>query len=173
MTRIRPAKATEAPALEALQRRSSDVWEEYRADLAAHPDAIELPQSFVDNDWVRVAVGDDDDTPIGFSVVIPTDGPAHELDGLFVEPSHMSGGVGRALIEEAAARAASEGAECLEVTAGPAQGFYEKLGFELIGSAQTRFGGTTPPRPARLSGSHLRGCSDFLRRFFTGPTSLS
>jgi GNAT superfamily N-acetyltransferase len=139
MTMIRPAKATEAPALEALQRRSSDVWEEYREDLAAHPDAIELPQSFVDNDWVRVAVADDD-TPVGFSVVIPTDGPAHELDGLFVEPGHMYGGVGRALIEHAAARAARAGAESLEVTAGPAQGFYEKVGFELIGSAQTRFG---------------------------------
>ena len=46
---------------------------------------------------VRVAV-DDTDTPIGFSVVIPTDGQVHELDGLFVEPEHMLGGVRRALV---------------------------------------------------------------------------
>jgi GNAT superfamily N-acetyltransferase len=88
---------------------------------------------------VRVAVGDDG-TPIGFSVVIPTDEHVRELDGLFVEPDHMRAGVGRALVEDAAARAAAASAACLEVTAGPAQGFYEKVGFQLIGTAETRFG---------------------------------
>ena len=136
---IRDARSTEAPALEALQRRSSDVWEDYREQLAAHPNAIEVPQSFIDNGWTRVAVADDD-TPIGFSVVIHGDGPAHELDGLFVEPAHMHGGIGRALVEDAASLASREGAKALEVTAGPAQGFYEKVGFRLIGAAQTRFG---------------------------------
>ena len=75
--------------LEALQRRSSDVWEAYREQLAANPDAIELPQAFIDSGWVR---------------------------------------------------ASGQGAEALEVTAGPAQGFYERVGFTLIGAAQTRFG---------------------------------
>jgi GNAT superfamily N-acetyltransferase len=125
--------------LEALQRRSADVWEEYRVQLAANPDAIELPQSFIDNGWVRVAV-DDDGAPIGFSVVIPEQRRAHELDGLFVEPAHMSCGVGRTLVEDAVACASHHGAECLEVTAGPAQGFYERVGFDLIDTAQTRFG---------------------------------
>jgi GNAT superfamily N-acetyltransferase len=136
---IRNATAGEAASLEALQRRSSDVWEAYREQLAAHPDAIELPQSYIDNGWVRVAV-DDRDTPIGFSVVIPGGGLSHELDGLFVEPAHMRGGVGRALVEDAAARASGGGAACLEVIAGPAQGFYERVGFGLIGTADTRFG---------------------------------
>jgi GNAT superfamily N-acetyltransferase len=139
VVRIRQATVTEAPVLEALQRRSSNVWEAYREQLAANPDAIELPKSFIENAWVRVAVGDDE-TPIGFSVVIPTDRQVHELDGLFVEPGHMLCGVGRALVEDAAARASGEGAQCLEVTAGPAQEFYERVGFELIGAAQTRFG---------------------------------
>jgi GNAT superfamily N-acetyltransferase len=139
MPRIRDAMATEAPALEALQRRSSDVWEEYREQLAAHPDAIELPQAFVDTGCVRVAV-DVEDTPVGFSVVVSTGGPVHELDGLFVDPDQMASGVGRALVEDAASRASSQGAEALEVTAGPAQGFYERVGFRLIGTAQTRFG---------------------------------
>ena len=136
--RIRDAKEREASVLEALQRRSSDVWEQYREQLAAHPDAIELPQAFIDNGSVRVAA-DDDDTPIGFSVVIPTDSVTGELDGLFVEPDHMQRGVGRALIEDAVARTAARGAARLEVTTGPAQGFYERTGFEVIGDAQTRF----------------------------------
>jgi GNAT superfamily N-acetyltransferase len=136
---IRHAVAGEARLLEELQRRSSDVWEEYREQLAANPDAIELPQSFIEQGWVRVAVGSDG-KPIGFSVVIPTDEQVHELDGLFVEPGHMRCGVGRALVHDAVVRAARAGADRLEVTAGPAQGFYEKVGFELVGAAQTRFG---------------------------------
>lgn len=137
--RIRNATATEARVLEALQRRSSDVWEAYREQLAAHPDAIELPQAFIDKGWVRVAI-DVEERPVGFSIVVPANGPVHELDGLFVEPDQMAAGVGRALVEDAAARASDQGAEALEVTAGPAQGFYERAGFELIGVAQTRFG---------------------------------
>jgi predicted N-acetyltransferase YhbS len=136
---IRDGAADEAAALEALQRRSSDVWEQHREQLAAHPDAIELPQTFIDNGWVRVAV-DDTQTPIGFSVVVPLDGPVHELDGLFVEPSHMGAGVGRALVEDAAKRASAQGADQLEVTAGPARAFYERVGFRHVGAAQTRFG---------------------------------
>ena len=135
--RLRDAHRAEAPALEALQRRASDVWEAYRQQLAANPDAIELPATFIDNGWVRVAV-DDTDTPIGFSVVVPTDWQVHELDVLFSE--HMLCGVGRPLVEDAAARASRQGAECLEVTAGPAQAFYERVGFHLIGAAQTRVG---------------------------------
>ena len=137
--KIRNATATEAPVLEALQRRSSDVWEDYREQLAANPDAIELPQAFIDSCWVRVAVNVQE-TPVGFSVVVPTNGPVHELDGLFVDPDQMSSGVGRALVEDAGARASDQGAEALEVTAGPAQAFYERVGFNLIGPAQTRFG---------------------------------
>jgi len=45
------------------------VWEEYREHLAAHPDAIEFPQHFIDNGWTRVAVIGRD-SPVGFSVVI-------------------------------------------------------------------------------------------------------
>lgn len=118
MFRIRQAAAAEAAVLEELQRRSSDVWAQYREQLAAHPDAIELPQNFIDNGWVRVAVAEDG-TPIGFSVVIPGDGLGHELDGLFVDPAHIRTGVGRMLVEDAAARASRDGAEYLEVTAGP------------------------------------------------------
>jgi GNAT superfamily N-acetyltransferase len=136
---IRPAAAGEANALEALQRRSSDIWDEYREQLAAHPDAIALPQTFIDKGFVRVAV-DEDDTAVGFSVVIPTDDRSHELDGLFVEPAYLRCGVGRVLVEDATARAAGAGATSLEVTAGPAQGFYERVGFEVIDVTQTRFG---------------------------------
>lgn len=137
--RIRDAAPTEATTLENLQRRSSDIWEQYREQLAAHPDAIELPQAFIDNGWVRVAVRPDG-VAIGFSAVIPSDAGTHELDGLFVEPSEMRHGVGRALIEDAASCARTAGAARLEVTVGPAQPFYERVGFTVTGTTQTRLG---------------------------------
>ncbi len=137
--RIRDARPAEASTLEALQRRSSDVWPLYREQLAANPDAIELPRTFIDRRWVRVAVAEDD-SPVGFSVVIPGARTCHELDGLFVDPAQMRRGVGRALVEDAAARACRDGASALEVTAGPAEGFYAKLGFTVISGAETRFG---------------------------------
>jgi GNAT superfamily N-acetyltransferase len=134
---IRNANEQEAAVLEALQRRSSDVWEEYREQLAAHPDAIEFPQHFIDNGWTRVAVLGNN--PVGFSVVIPGEDGTHELDGLFVDPGHMRRGIGRSLVEDACERARNEGAHRLEATVGPARAFYEKLGFHVVGTVQTRF----------------------------------
>ncbi len=52
----------------------------------------------------------------------------------------MYSGVGRALVEDAAERALAAGAKCLEVTAGPASGFYERVAFTTVASAATPFG---------------------------------
>ena len=108
LTTTRNANEQDATVLEALQRRSSDVWEEYREQLAAHPDAIQFPQHFIDHGWTRAAVLGDD--PVGFLVVIPGQGGSHELDGLFVEPGHMRRGIGRSLMEHACERALNEDA---------------------------------------------------------------
>jgi hypothetical protein len=62
--RIRDGTAAQRADLEALQRRSSEVWEQDREQLAANPNAIALPWAFVDNGRVRAAVVADDQ-PIG------------------------------------------------------------------------------------------------------------
>ena len=137
---IRAARADEASALETLQRRSSEVWEEYRARLAANPDAIEPPHQAIADGRVRVAV-DAFGRRLGFSVVLPVTGGRCELDDLFVEPDSMGLGVGRSLVEDVATRAAAAGASHVDVIANPnAVGFYERIGFELSGRASTRFG---------------------------------
>jgi lactoylglutathione lyase len=138
--RIRDALPDEAAALEALQRRSSDVWDEYRSQLAANPDAIEPPDQAIAEGRVRVAV-DASQRRLGFSVVKPVEAGRCELDDLFVEPESMSVGVGRLLVDDLASRAAAAGAAYVDVIANPnALGFYKKLGFEIIGDASTRFG---------------------------------
>ena len=137
---IRDARPGEASALETLQRRSSDVWDEYRAQLAANPDAIEAPHRAIAEGRVRVAV-DAFGRRLGFSVVLPVTGDRCELDDLFVEPDAMGLGVGRLLVDDVATRAAAAGASRVDVIANPnATGFYERLGFEITGRASTRFG---------------------------------
>src|SRR5262245_23535816 len=152
---IRDALPDEASALEALQRRASDVWEEYRAQLAAHPDAIAPPHRAIAEGRVRVAA-DASGRPLGFSVVQPVEDGRCELDDLFVEPDWMRRGVGRLLVDDVGARAAAAGASYVDVIANPnALGFYSRLGFEETGAASTRFGSArrmTLPLAGRASG---------------------
>ena len=144
---IRDARPDEAPALAALQRRSADVWDEYRAQLAANPDAIEPPHQAIADGRVRVAA-DASGRLLGFSVVLPIRDGRCELDDLFVEPEWMRQGVGRLLVADLTARAAAAGASHVDVIANPnALGFYERLGFETTGQASTRFG--EAPRMSR------------------------
>jgi GNAT superfamily N-acetyltransferase len=137
---IRNARPGEAFALETLQRRSSDVWEEYRAQLAAHPDAISPPHQAIAERRARVAT-DPADTILGFSVVLPIENERCGLDDLFVEPHRMRQGIGHALVDDVVKRARAAGARYIDVIANPnAVGFYGRVGFELSGQASTRFG---------------------------------
>ncbi len=130
--------------LEELQRRASLMWEEYRPYLVANPDVIELPLAQLRENRVRVAEADG--VLAGFAALLPRDGLC-ELDGLFVEPPLWGRGIGRALIADALAIARAQGAVRLETVANPrAEGFYGKMGFAVIGQAQTQFG------PARRMG---------------------
>lgn len=137
---VRDARPEEASHLEALQRRSAAVWEEDRAVLEAHPDAIAVPADAIRERRLRVAV-DPADRPLGFALVLPVAEGECELDGLFVEPDVIGRGLGRLLLEDAARRAQEAGARELFVVSGPgAQGFYERHGFRLLDAVPTRFG---------------------------------
>jgi ribosomal protein S18 acetylase RimI-like enzyme len=140
VARIRDALPGEAVALESLHRRAANVWEEYRGQLAANPDAIEPPHRAIAQGRVRVAV-DASQRPLGFSVVLPVRDGRCELDDLHVEPDSMGLGVGRQLVDDIASRASSAGAAYVDVTANPnALGFYERIGFQASGEVSTRFG---------------------------------
>ena len=140
MVSIRYARPDEALALESLQRRSSDVWEEDRALLAEHPELIEPPHEAIVDGRVRVAV-DASGRRLGFSVVLPAVQGRCELDDLFVEPDVMGQGVGRLLVDDVVARARAAGASFVDAIANPnAVGFYERLGFEISGEEAMRFG---------------------------------
>jgi GNAT superfamily N-acetyltransferase len=136
--RFRAARVDEQAALEELQRRASLAVKAHRAALLAHPDAIELPVGQIEEG--NVVVAESDGGVVGFAAVL-WEGEAAELDGLFVEPAFWRQGIGRGLIDRAVALAVGKGAVMLRVVAGQeARGFYEAMGFVLVGEAVTRFG---------------------------------
>jgi GNAT superfamily N-acetyltransferase len=135
---IRPALPGERGALEALQLRASLIWEEYRDDLAAHPDAIALTPGAIEELRVRVA-----STPgavVGFAEWSVGD-REWELEGLFVEPSAMRRGIGGELVQDVLWLARDAGVRRLAVVANPhAVAFYERCGFTRQSEVPTRFG---------------------------------
>lgn len=136
---IRLATESEQQALEALQRRASLMNEHDRAPLLANPDAIALPLEQITRG--RVLVAEHGGMIAGFAVVLPRADGAAELDGLFVEPNRWRSGIGRALVDHAAAMARAEGAATLHVIGNPhAAGFYGSCGFVTVGEFATRFG---------------------------------
>jgi GNAT superfamily N-acetyltransferase len=135
---LRLARIEELGELEDLQRRASLALDEYRDALLAHPDAIALPAEQIERGEVVVAeIGG---RTAGFAVVLDQDGMA-ELDGLFVEPELWRRGIGLALVEDAVHHARSRGLSLMTVVANPgAREFYERCGFTVEGTAETRFG---------------------------------
>ena len=106
-----------------------------RADAS---EAIALPFEQIERG--QVVVAEIDHRIAGFAVVLDQEGMA-ELDGLFVEPELWRRGIGSALVEEAAHDARSRGLSLMTVVANPgAKEFYERCGFMVEGSAETRFG---------------------------------
>jgi N-acetylglutamate synthase-like GNAT family acetyltransferase len=137
--RYRWAREDEVALLEDVQREASLIWDAYRADLLAHPEAIEVPPAQVRAHRVRVHEQDGEVT--GFAAVLPLPDGDVELDGLFVRPAHMRHGIGGELVADGARRARDGGARRFVVTANPSvEAFYERCGFRTIGEVPTRFG---------------------------------
>lgn len=139
--RITTAAPADREALEALMRRSSEVWPAYREQLAAHPEVIVVPDEQLAAGFVRAAY-DAEGYLVGFSAVEPHDHDAGwALDGLFVDPLSLGIGIGRALLEDVIDGLREPGAPYLSVISGPeSQGFYETVGFTVVEPAETQFG---------------------------------
>jgi GNAT superfamily N-acetyltransferase len=137
--RVRTALVGERRALEELMMRASTASTRYRDDLRSHPDAVSVPAEQFEGGLVRVA--ERDGAVAGFAVLLPPDDGVCELDAIFVEPELMGAGIGRALIDDAVARAEAWGAADIGVVANPdALVFYERMGFTRGDEVGTRFG---------------------------------
>jgi GNAT superfamily N-acetyltransferase len=130
---LRSPAIEELPALSALCFRSKAVWgydknfmEACRRELSIDPRELKS---------TSIAVAEDHGKIVGVAQ-IKVDGNEADLLKLFVEPTAMRGGVGRALFLWATDTAASQGADHLVIEADPdAAPFYRQMGANDCGLA--------------------------------------
>ena len=130
---IRAPDVAELPALSELCMRSKAVWG-YDADFMA---ACLKELTFVPGDLVssRIAVAARGDSVLGVAQVRMM-GRDADLQKLFVEPTALRGGIGKALFGWATDAAREMGASRMIIEADPdAAPFYRSLGARDIGFA--------------------------------------
>ncbi|MFZ5783199.1 MAG: GNAT family N-acetyltransferase [Pseudomonadota bacterium] len=131
---IRNAKAGEAVSLTALCVRSKAHWGYDAAFMAMSTPALVVSEDDIAAGRVLVAL-DDAGAAVGVAVVLPS-GATSDLDALFVEPSAIGTGAGRALFEASLALARRQGAGRLTILADPnAAAFYERMGARHLRNA--------------------------------------
>ncbi|MDJ0759293.1 MAG: GNAT family N-acetyltransferase [Woeseiaceae bacterium] len=141
---IRAAVSEEARLLSELALRSKAHWgysdafiEACRNELTVQPEQIQ-----------NCVCADDDGVVIGFYGLAELADDGVELEALFVEPSSIGSGVGKALIEHAISRAASLGASRMLIQGDPnAEAFYLAAGASRVGE---RASGSIPGRSLPL-----------------------
>ena len=135
---IRTATAGDVPALQRIFRQASLSNEGDRPLFVEHPELLDWADTPVREQRTRVAVVDG--RLVGFHSLLVVNGVV-ELEDLFVDPDAMGTGVGRALTDDAAARAKEQGFDAVEVDANPhAKAFYAKAGFEDLGVTPVAYG---------------------------------
>ena len=137
---IRTAEPADVTALRDVFRRASLSNDGDRANLLAHPNALEFDDTPITEGRTRVAA--DVTRVIGFATTrAGSNAHAIELDDLFVDPVWMRRGVALRLVADAVAITRAQGVARLEVTANPhAMLFYRAAGFIADGLTETLFG---------------------------------
>lgn len=135
---IRVAAAPDRDRLADIFRRSS-LWNEGdRPSLLANPEVLEFEGDGIADGRTRVATVDGH--IVGFATTVDID-EVVDVEDLFVDPDWMRHGIGLELMRDVVDGARERGAQRIEVTANPhALAFYERAGFVMHGTAETRFG---------------------------------
>ena len=128
---VRRAAPGEADALSRIAFAAKGHWGYPGEWMERWRDALTVSPDFVDRNEVWAAVADDG--PAGFYALVGR-GRVLGLEHLWVSPARMGTGVGRRLFDHAVRRAASLGAEAVEIEADPnAEGFYARMGARRVG----------------------------------------
>ena len=133
---LRLARSEECGSLSALALRSKAYWGYDPVFIQAC--LTELTVDPADVRAGRVVVLVEEDTPLGFYALEPSDRQDEaEISLLFVEPAAIGHGIGRALWDDAVARAREQGLRRLKVLSDPfALGFYRAVGATLSGKVR-------------------------------------
>lgn len=142
---LRRARPDEASVLSDLALAAKGFWgydrafiELCRSELTFSPDDVACR---------RFVVAELGGLVVGFYSV-DGDPPVGELGNMWIRPSKIGTGLGRAMWQDAMATATAAGFECLKIGAEPnAEGFYRKMGAERVGETPS---GSIPGRTLPL-----------------------
>ncbi|MGB3710556.1 MAG: GNAT family N-acetyltransferase [Erythrobacter sp.] len=141
MPDLRRAQAADLDDASALCLRSKAHWGYDAAFMAACRDELTLREKDLSEDAVWLACVRE--RMAGVLHFIAED-DVGIIDKLFVEPDFIGQGVGRTLLDKAAAVAKAKNLRALEAVADPfAAGFYEQAGFAAFGTTPS---GSIPGR---------------------------
>jgi GNAT superfamily N-acetyltransferase len=141
MFRLRTPRCDEATILTELCIRSKAVWGYDEEFMLACRGELTLTASIMKSSPLKVA--ETDGHLVGVAQ-ITVQGELAELNKLFVEPTHLRCGAGKALFEWAATISREAGAATMVIEADPdAAGFYRRMGAVDKGTAPS---GSIPGR---------------------------
>ena len=140
MMRIRAALVTELPALQAIERAAGlmfcDIGMPEVAQYGPWPLPLMTARQGAGQLWV---VAGDDDGPVAYLIVDPVDG-CLQIEQVTVHPSSARRGLGRALLDHAASRAAADGLPALTLTTFAHEPwnapYYARCGFRVLDGAE-------------------------------------
>jgi GNAT superfamily N-acetyltransferase len=135
---LRKALVTEAPQLSELAFRSKAYWGYSNEFMAACREELAVPAHSIEDSgcWVIVAIDQTD--VVGFYILENHSDSEVELGGLFVEPSRIGSGIGKALMQHASQQATRLGALKLIIQSDPnALEFYRAGGAVVIGEKES------------------------------------
>jgi len=147
--KMRPADRADASRLTTIAHAAKRHWNypeewiiEWREQLTVTPDYIEEHRVFA----IEV-----DGAVAGF-YALQGDGPAVELDHMWLDPQFIGQGLGRRLVEHAMVQARGAGAQRMEIDSDPhAEAFYAHIGAQRIGKTAAPVEGDEDRYLPRLS----------------------
>ena len=129
--KIVPAKSEDAATLAEIAHAAKRHWGYPENWIAAWRDILTIRSEFITGNIACCAV--EEDHIVGFYVLTQEDDGIH-LDHLWILPSAMGRGIGRALFEHAAGAARTLGFDLIRIEADPnAEGFYKRMGASRVG----------------------------------------
>ena len=125
------AEPEDADALTRIAFAAKGYWGYPERWIERWQEALTITPEFIRDNEVYVAVFEEE---IGGFYALVERGREVELEHLWVLPEHIGAGIGRALFDHAAHRAAALGATTLSIEADPnAEGFYRRMGARRVG----------------------------------------
>jgi N-acetylglutamate synthase-like GNAT family acetyltransferase len=128
---IRRAHPEEADTLTEIAHAAKRHWNYPESWIQQWQSDLTITREFIATHEVFAAIINGEIA--GCCALVVTDSLA-EIEHMWISPARMGSGAGRALFEQARARAVERGANVLELSADPnAEGFYARMGAKRIG----------------------------------------